>query len=70
MKTKTFLFAITCVPGLAGYQAFGEGVSLQDIIGYHDPLPGATSSTAKEVVTLNPGKPSATAGHLSPPSDP
>lgn len=47
--------------GLIGNQAHSQSVTLQDIVRATAPLPGATIYVAKEIVTLDPSKPSVTA---------
>ncbi|MEN8167538.1 MAG: amidohydrolase, partial [Pseudomonadota bacterium] len=61
MKIKTLMFSIVCGALLAGPQAHSETVTLQDIVNYTVPLPEATIYVAREVVTLDPDKPGATA---------
>ena len=52
-----FVFAMSCL----AQQADSETFSLQDIVGATKPLPEATIYVAKEIVTLDPKQPSATA---------
>lgn len=62
MRIKVYVLTfILCVIGLAGDLTFGESVTLQQIVGYGKPLPTATIYVAKEIVTLDPDKPKATA---------
>jgi hypothetical protein len=61
MKMKAFLFSVICGALLAGNQARGETVTLQDIVNATAPLPKATIYVAREIVTLDPDKPTATA---------
>lgn len=62
MKIKLyFLTFILSVITLAGSPAYAQSVTLQQIVGYGKPLPTATIYVAKEIVTLNPDKPSVTA---------
>lgn len=62
MKIKSsVLILLFFVISVAGSQAFGEAVTLQQIVGYGKPLPEATIYTAREIVTLNPDKPKVTA---------
>lgn len=61
MKMKAFLFSVICGALLAGNQARGETVTLQDIVNATAPLPRATIYVAREIVTLDPDKPTATA---------
>ena len=61
MKIKVLALTIVFGICLAGNLAHGKGITLQDIVGSTAPLPTATIYVAKEVVTLDPDKPSATA---------
>lgn len=61
MKSKVLLLFLLCIIFLTGGKAWSDGISLQDIMKSNGPLPTATIYTAKEVVTLNPNKPKATA---------
>jgi len=56
----SLLLSVTCVAVLASSQAEAETITLQDIVNA-TALPEATIYVAKEVVTLDPDKPSATA---------
>lgn len=57
---RTILGAILAASCLV-HKALGETFSLQDIVGATRPLPEATIYVAKEIVTLDPKQPSATA---------
>jgi len=59
--TNASLLAVVCGIGLAGSQALGQGITLQDIVKATAPLPTATIYVAKEIVTLDPKKPSVNA---------
>lgn len=61
MKIRSLAVIISGCICLAGNLAFGKSFTLQDIAGATAPLPAATIYVAKEVVTLDPNKPSATA---------
>jgi predicted amidohydrolase YtcJ len=61
MKANAFRFAVLCGVCLAAEQVHSETVTLQDIVKATAPLPMATIYVAREVVTLDPNKPSATA---------
>jgi predicted amidohydrolase YtcJ len=60
-KFKVFLLSILCGIISVGDQAQGETVTLQDIVNFTAPLPLVTIYVAREVVTLDPAKPSASA---------
>lgn len=59
-KIIPLLLAVVCGACLS-QSARGEGITLQDISDSHATLPAATIYVAKEVVTLDPDKPSAKA---------
>lgn len=60
MKIKHLLLSILGASCLAGNQALSECMTLQDVsCGDRTSLPGATIYVAREVVTLDPDKPSA-----------
>ena len=61
MNIKSLLLPSVCAVSLVASQAHSESLTLQDIVSFTDPLPEATIYVAKEVVTLNPDKPSANA---------
>jgi len=61
MKIKPLLLSILCGACLGSNQAHSETVTLQDIVNATAPLPTATIYVAKEVVTLDPNKPRASA---------
>ena len=61
MRIKILLISVVCCACLAGNLARGQGITLQDVSGAPSPLPTATIYVAKEVVTLDPHKPGATA---------
>jgi hypothetical protein len=58
---KAFLGSVVCVAALAVGSADAETFTLQDIVAATAPLPEATIYVAKEVVTLDPNKPTASA---------
>ena len=58
MKAKKLLLFIACSLSLTANQAFSETFTLQDITHDVTPLPKTTIYVAKEVVTLDPNKPS------------
>ena len=55
----TLTVALACV--LTSLNAQSQGITLQDIVNKTAPLPKFTIYTAKEIITLNPDKPKATA---------
>jgi predicted amidohydrolase YtcJ len=61
MRLKILLIAIASGVCLMAKQALAESITLQDIVTATAPLPKATIYVAREVVTLNPQKPSASA---------
>jgi len=61
MKANAFRLAVLCGVCLVAKQAHSETVTLQDIVKATAPLPTARIYVAREVVTLDPHKPSATA---------
>ena len=61
MRVNALLLAIVSGICSAVNQAYGESVTLQDVVRATAPLPKATIDVAKEVITLNPDPPSASA---------
>jgi hypothetical protein len=61
MRLNILLIAIVSGVCLMANQALAESITLQDIVTATAPLPNATIYVAREVVTLDPQKPSATA---------
>jgi predicted amidohydrolase YtcJ len=61
MRLNILLIAIVSGVCLMANQALAESITLQDIVTATAPLPKATIYVAREVVTLDPQKPSATA---------
>lgn len=57
MKFLSFAIAYLFI----SFNAMSQGITLQDIVNETAPLPGVTIYTAKEVLTLNPDMPKATA---------
>ena len=61
MKRKTQMFMLGCGLALIGHQALSESITLQDVVRITAPLPAAKLYVAREIVTLDPAKPSANA---------
>ncbi len=61
MKSKFINYGIAIGCLLISLNVFSQGITLQDIVKQTKPLPNVTVYTAKEIVTLNPDKPEATA---------
>jgi len=61
MKITTVFKALVCSIGLSSLPCWGAQQTLQDFASQLKPLPAATIYVAKEIVTLNPDKPQATA---------
>lgn len=61
MRRNSCLLAVVSGIGLTVGHVFAQSLTLQDIVRVTEPLPGATIYVAKEVVTLDPNTPRATA---------
>lgn len=60
-RTALALAAATPLSQLHGNAAAAEGIALQDVTGDLQPVPEATIYVAREILTMDPGLPSATA---------
>lgn len=61
MKRNVYLLTVLSLICLMASQALAESITLQDIVRATAPLPKATIYVAKQVITLDPNRPSATA---------
>ncbi|WP_430812043.1 MULTISPECIES: amidohydrolase [unclassified Carboxylicivirga] len=61
MKSKPKILNVVIVCIFISLNAWSQGITLQDIINETAPLPKVTIYTAKEIITLNPDRPKASA---------
>ncbi|SHJ17837.1 hypothetical protein SAMN02745181_1378 [Rubritalea squalenifaciens DSM 18772] len=61
MSVRVYIQSVVCACSMAAIPAQADSGSLQDVLDPQNPLPKATIYTAKEIITMNPDQPKATA---------